>query len=77
MLHGETFFLDEFADRQWDDPEFSGKIEQTLTCISLLTLLTWVRSYRFSQKLERTRLAHAVPGWNLFGACVEIKTEFF
>jgi hypothetical protein len=27
MLHGETFFLDEFADRQWDDPEFSGKIE--------------------------------------------------
>jgi hypothetical protein len=24
MIHGDTFFLDEFADRQWDDPKFSG-----------------------------------------------------
>ena len=23
-IHGDTFFLDEFADRQWDDPNFSG-----------------------------------------------------
>ena len=23
-IAGETFFLDEFADRQWDDPKFSG-----------------------------------------------------
>jgi len=27
MLYGDTFFLDEFADRQWDDPEFSGRIQ--------------------------------------------------
>lgn len=24
ILHGDTFFLDEFADRQWEDPKFSG-----------------------------------------------------
>jgi hypothetical protein len=23
-VHGDVFFLDEFADRQWDDPNFSG-----------------------------------------------------
>lgn len=23
-IHGDVFFLDEFADRQWDDPHFSG-----------------------------------------------------
>lgn len=26
MIHGDVFFLDEFADRQWDDPEFSGTV---------------------------------------------------
>lgn len=25
-LHGDTFFLDEFADRQWNDPNFSGML---------------------------------------------------
>lgn len=30
MIHGDVFFLDEFADRQWDDPAFSG----TMTCLS-------------------------------------------
>ena len=24
MATGETFFLDEFAIRQWDDPDYSG-----------------------------------------------------
>lgn len=24
MLHGDTFFLDDFAVRQWDDPNYSG-----------------------------------------------------
>jgi len=28
-IHGDKFFLDEFADRQWDDPNFSGS---RLTC---------------------------------------------
>jgi hypothetical protein len=23
-LHGDTFFLDDFAMRQWDDPNYSG-----------------------------------------------------
>jgi hypothetical protein len=24
LLHGDTFFLDNFAVRQWDDPNYSG-----------------------------------------------------
>ncbi|KIY99232.1 flagellar associated protein [Monoraphidium neglectum] len=24
LLHGDTFFLDDFAVRQWDDPNYSG-----------------------------------------------------
>lgn len=24
MPHGDTFFLDDFAARQWDDPNYSG-----------------------------------------------------
>lgn len=29
LTHGNTFFLDEFALRQWDDPNFAGKLFQS------------------------------------------------
>lgn len=25
MISGEVFFLDEFASRQWDDPDYAGE----------------------------------------------------
>ena len=44
MIHGDTFFLDEFADRQWDDPKFSGTFD-ALPWLKVTSLRTHQRIY--------------------------------
>lgn len=44
MIHGDVFFLDEFADRQWDDPAFSGTmvyLSQTPQGVFISCSLLW------------------------------------